>query len=129
MPLSGTPNPLDPETIQSASREASARELDFRPGERATYVRSMINRVLDYQQAGRTLSQIKTLLPEFVEEYRHLFEMITQPEGYDKAQLQSMLALLDKMSSGKISQHQASVLVGQTLLEKYHKGPTKDDSL
>ena len=127
MPLSG--NPLDPETIQSASHEAATRKLDFRPEERLKYVQSMIQRVFEYQQAGRTIAQIKTLLPEFVEEYRHLFEMITQPEGYDKNQLHSMLTLLGKMSSGKISQHQASMLVGQQLLGKYHKGPAKGDSL
>ena len=124
-----TPNPLDRTTIRQASEEAAQRPLDFRPEDRATYVRAMINRVLEYQQAGRTVTQIKTLLPEFVEEYRHLFEMITQPEGYDKAQLQSMLALLDTMAKGRISQHQASVVVGKQLLEKYHKGPGKDDEL
>jgi hypothetical protein len=127
--MSGAPNPLDRTTIQEAAQEAANRALDFRPEERATYVRTMVNRVLEYQQAGRTVAQIKTLLPEFVEEYRHLFEMITQPEGYDKAQLQGMLALLDTMAKGRITQHQASVVVGKQLLEKYHKGPGKDEEL
>jgi len=58
-----------------------------------------------------------------------LFEMITQPEGYDKAQLQGMLALLDKMGTGRLTQHQASVVVGKQILEKYHKGPSKEDAL
>jgi hypothetical protein len=127
--MSDAPNPLDRETIQQASQEAAQRALDFRPEERATYVRAMIHRVFEYQQAGRTVAQIKTLLPEFIEEYRHLFEMITQPEGYDKAQLQGMLALLDKMGTGRLTQHQASVVVGKQILEKYHKGPSKEDAL
>ena len=127
--MSDTPNPLDRETIQQASEQAAQRALDFRPEERVTYVRAMINRVFEYQQAGRTVAQIKTLLPEFIEEYRHLFEMITQPEGYDKAQLQGMLALLDKMGTGRLTQHQASVVVGKQILEKYHKGASKEDAL
>jgi len=33
--------------------------------------------------------------------------------------IQSMLAMLDKMGEGKLSQHQASVIVGKKLVDRY----------
>ena len=37
----------------------------------------------------------------------------------DLAPIQSMLAMLDKMGEGAISQHQASVIIGKKLVDRY----------
>ena len=120
-PPAGGPPGLDRQSIEEASRDAESRPLDFLPTERAAYVRAMVQRVTEFQAAGRTTDEIKERLPEFARDYSHLFEMITQPGGYDRQNLHTMLALLDRMGQGGLNQHQASVIVGQRLLQKYHK--------
>jgi hypothetical protein len=56
--------------------------------------------------------------------------MVTQPGGYNKQSLKTMLVMLDRMGSGELSQHQASVIVGQRLADTYIKPSveTKPDS-
>ena len=39
--------------------------------------------------------------------------------GYDKQSLYTMLLLLEKMGRSEMSQHDASVIVGQRLFDKY----------
>jgi hypothetical protein len=75
----------------------------------------------EYTSQGMSIDDIKTRLPEFVEDYKHLFEMITAPQGYDKKNLEVMMAMLGHMKTGKLSQHDASVIVGKRLYEKYGK--------
>jgi hypothetical protein len=128
MPTSGNtiyPNPQEPETVLEASREAEQRPLDFPAKERAVYARAMIKRIQEFQRAGRPTEQIKELLPEFVAEYPHLFEMITQREGYDRQSLEAMLMLLDKIGAGTMNTHKASVIVGNHLVEKFVKPQLK----
>ena len=101
--------------------EAANRPLDFQPKERAKYVRDSIALIEQYQQEGFTTEQIKEKVPTFVRGYKNLFEMITIPGGYNKQSLKTMLFMLDKMGSGELSQHQASVIVGQRLADTYIK--------
>ena len=119
MPLSG--NQLDRESIEEATRRAQAEPISFNPAERITYVRSMVALTEEYTSQGMSIDDIKTRLPEFVEDYKHLFEMITAPQGYDKKNLEVMMAMLGHMKTGKLSQHDASVIVGKRLYEKYGK--------
>jgi hypothetical protein len=44
---------------------------------------------------------------------------------YDEAAVRTMLYMLEKMGTGELSQHQASVIVGQRLHDTYIK-PTVD---
>jgi predicted ATP-dependent serine protease len=81
----------------------------------------MVARTLEYRQERKSAEEIKTLLPEFAEEYKHLFEMITAPEGFDANNLNMMLAMLERMGQGSLSQHEASVVVGKRLFDKYGK--------
>lgn len=101
--------------------EAATRPLDFLPKERAQYVRDSIALVELYQVQGLTTEQIKEKVPTFVRDYKNLFEMVTQPGGYNKQSLKTMLAMLDRMGSGELTQHQASVIVGQRLADTYIK--------
>lgn len=101
--------------------EAANRPLDFQPKERAQYVRDCIVLVEKYQEDGLTTEQIKEKMPTFVKGYKNLFEMVTMPGGYNRQSLKTMLVMLDKMGSGELSQHQASVIVGQRLADTYIK--------
>jgi hypothetical protein len=107
--------------------EAANRPLDFQPKERAHYVRDSIRLIEKYQQEGFTTEQIKEKVPTFVKDYKNLFEMVTQPGGYNKQSLKTMLTMLDRMGSGQLSQHQASVIVGQRLADTYIKPSLPSD--
>jgi hypothetical protein len=117
MPISG--NKLDRESYESAAAVASATKHEFNAKDRAMYVRSMVVRTHEYIRERRSVNEIKDLLPEFVRDYKHLFDMITDPAGYDASNLQVMLAMLDHMDSGNLTQHDASVIVGKRLYSKF----------
>jgi hypothetical protein len=114
---------MDRDSRSDAERmaEAANRPLDFLPKERAQYVRDSIALVEVYQIQGLTTEQIKEKVPTFAKDYKNLFEMVTQPGGYNKQSLKTMLAMLDRMGSGELTQHQASVIVGQRLADTYIK--------
>lgn len=99
--------------------EAATRPLDFQPKERAQYVRDSLALIETYQREGYTTEQLKDKVPTFVRDYKNLFEMVTMPGGYNKQSLKTMLVMLDRMGSGDLSQHQASVIVGQRLADTY----------
>lgn len=106
---------------REAMEEAQARALDFDPKSRAQYVRDCIKQIEEYQAQRVPLDQIKTKMSIFIRDYNHLFEMVTKSNGYNKQDLKTMLAMLDRMSSGDLSQHQASIIVGKRLAEEYIK--------
>jgi hypothetical protein len=101
--------------------EAATRPLDLQPRVRAQYFLDSITLIETYLQEGFTTEQIKEKVPTFVRDYKNLFEMVTQPGGYNKQSLKTMLVMLDRMSTGELSQHQASVIVGQRLADTYIK--------
>ena len=105
-------------SIQEALRDAEHRELDFPAKERANYVRAMIQRTQDYKSSGRSIREIRELLPEFARDYPHLFDTVLE-DGYDKSNLATMLTMLERMGDGQLNQHQATVIVGQRLAKKY----------
>jgi hypothetical protein len=122
MPLSGqqvSSRGIERESIQDAMTRASSETHKFNPKERSIYVKTMIDCVKRYLRENKTLDEIKELLPEFVEQYRYLFEVVTNPAGYDDANLTTMLSMLEHMDKGNLSQHGASVIVGKRLYEKY----------
>ena len=106
---------------REAMQEAASRPLDFEPKARAIYVRDMVKKVEDYNAQGKTAEEIKTLMPDFVRGYKNLVEMLTQPAGYNKQSLKTMLAMLDRMAAGELTQHQASVIIGKRLADTYIK--------
>lgn len=129
MPVSGNESfekqpfakPEDGPSIEEAISDAQSRPLDFPAAERAVYVRSMVKRVQELKSSGRTAYEIKNLLPEFVRDHPYLFEMITEHDDFDQASLNTMLTMLERMGQGSINHHQATVIVGQRLAEKFIK--------
>jgi hypothetical protein len=106
---------------QETVAAAAARPLDFSPRERAIYVRAMVARCEKYKTEGLSSDAVKERLPEFARDYPNLFETVMGTEAYHKQSLVTMLALLDRMGEGELSQHQASVIVGQRLVQSYVK--------
>ena len=111
--------PVERESIRDAMNRASTESHQFNAKDRATYVKNMVECTKRYLKEGRSLDEIKVSLPEFVEQYSYLFEMITNPAGYDEANLTTMLSMLEHMEKGNLTQHGASVIVGKRLYEKY----------
>jgi hypothetical protein len=70
---------------------------------------------------GRTNEEIKSVFPEFAEQYPGLLEMLLRPSGFDEKSLSLMISLLEKMGSGKTTQHEASIKVGKHLMDTYVK--------
>lgn len=115
------PGGMDRRSDAERMAEAANRPLDFQPKERAQYVRDSIALIEVYQQQGLSTEQIKEKVPTFVQHYKNLFEMVTMPGGYNKQSLKTMLVMLDRMGTGELTQHQASVIVGQRLSDTYIK--------
>jgi hypothetical protein len=114
-------NQRDRRTDAERMAEAANRPLDFEPKSRAQYIRDSIQLVETYQKEGLSTEAIQAKVPTFVRDYKNLFEMITHPDGYNKQSLKTMLAMLDRMGSGELTQHQASVIVGERLADTYIK--------
>lgn len=93
---------------------------------RATYVKAQVDRVKELKGAGKTSDEIKAEVSRFAEDYPALFKMLMSSENFNEASLKTMLALLERMGTGEMSQHQASVVVGQRLHDVYIKPKMPD---
>lgn len=105
------------QSITEATREAENRPLEFDPAERASYVRRMVQDIALWMSQGDSEEVIRPRVPDFIEKYPELFKKIINRQ--DLAPIQSMLAMLDKMGEGSLSQHQASIIVGKKLVDRY----------
>jgi hypothetical protein len=109
--------PIERQSYQEAAEEASNRSLDFDPKVRARFIREMLADIPLWMTQGLTEEQIREKVPEFADKYPELFTKIIQKQ--DLSPIQSMLAMLDRMGEGTISQHQASVIIGKKLVDKF----------
>ena len=109
--------PIERQSYQDAAAEASSRSLDFDPNVRARFIREMLNDIPRWMAQGLTEEQIREKVPEFAIKYPELFTKIIQKQ--DLSPIQSMLAMLDKIGQGNISQHQASIIIGKKLVDKF----------
>lgn len=111
--------------IREAVAEAQNAPVKFDPKSRAKYIRDTVKQIEEYQRDRLTVEEIKVRVPSFARDYKNLFEELTAPGGYNKQSLTTMLAMLDRMGSGDLTQHQASVIVGQRLAQTYDITPEK----
>jgi hypothetical protein len=109
--------PVQRQSMAEATAEAEARPLEFDPNVRARYVRQMLQDIALWMSQGDSEEAIRARVPDFIEKYPELFKKVITKS--DLSPIQSMLGLLDKMGEGAISQHQASVIVGKKLVDKY----------
>jgi hypothetical protein len=112
---------IERQSVDEAIREAESKPLAFAPGARANYVRDMIRDLIALVNAGKSAEEIKAVpaLGKFAQDYPELFKKVLQRQ--DLSHLGVMLNALDKMEAGTLSQHQASILVGQRLVDKIVK--------
>lgn len=116
--MSSNKRPTVPlESIDEATAKAESRSIDFNPRVRARFIREMIDDINIWLSQGLTEEQIREKVPEFAEKYPELFNKLIKQE--DLSPIQSMLAMLDKMAEGNITQHQASIVIGKTLVDKF----------
>jgi hypothetical protein len=115
--MSGNRPPVERQSMEEATREAESRTLDFDPNLRARYIRDMLRDIPIWQNQGLSEDEIKEKAPQFNERYPELFRKIIQKQ--DLSPIQSMLAMLDRMGEGNITQHQASVIIGKKLVDKF----------
>jgi Ca2+-binding EF-hand superfamily protein len=115
--MSNRPPPIERKSTAEAIAEAESRPLDFDPHVRARFVRQMLHDVQRLMAQGLSEQEIRQRVPEFAEKYPELFKKILLKQ--DLTPLQSMFAMLDKMGDGKLTQHQASVIVGKKLVDRY----------
>jgi hypothetical protein len=111
------PPPIERQSYEEAASEASSRSLDFDPNVRARYIREMLTDIPKLMSQGLTEQQIREKVPDFSEKYPELFNKMIKKE--DLSPIQSMLAMLDRMGEGNISQHQASIIIGKKLVDKF----------
>ena len=80
------------------------------------------------EEAESTLDAetIKSVFPEFAEQFPNLLEMLLRP-NFDEKSLALMINMLDKMGAGKTTQHLASVAIGEHLMNAYVK-PQLDEN-
>ena len=92
--------------------------------DRASFIRGEITKVTVLKKQGKTFDEMKEACGEFANNYPHLFIMVTSDEGYSEETLHTMLVMLDRMAANKMTQHDASVVVGKHVAHRYMK-PTK----
>lgn len=118
--MSGKRNQLpqiQKQSIDDATAEAEARQIEYDPNERARYVREHVRDIARWVSQGDSEDTIRQRDPEFAELYPELFKKIIQRQ--DLSPIQTMLTMLDRMGEGRLSQHQASIIVGQKLVDRY----------
>jgi hypothetical protein len=109
--------PIERQSYEQAAEEASSRALDFDPNVRARFIREMLKDIPRWMEQGLTEEQIREKVPEFSDKYPELFQKIITKQ--DLSPIQSMLAMLDRMGEGNITQHQASVIIGKKLVDRF----------
>ena len=117
--MSGPP-PLDRRTMMEAAEEAKNMPTLFPAKERATFIEDQVDIVRKLVAEHKTDSEIKLVCPDFAINYPILFEYSLKP-NFDSNNLRIMLGLLNHMGDNKMSQHQASVIVGQRMSDKFIK--------
>jgi len=111
------PPPMDRQSYQQAAAEALNRPIEYDPAIRAQYIRSMLNDIPKMLAEGKTEDEIKAATGDFAEKYPHFFQKLMARE--DLQPIWGMVNMLEKMATGEINQHQASVVVGKQLYNKY----------
>jgi hypothetical protein len=110
---------IDKQSIEEATAEAQARPIAFDPKDRITYIRENILDIQREMAQKAHINDITARHADFARDYKELFKKVIQKE--DLGPLNTMFGALEKMGQGTLSQHEASVIVGQKLVDKFVK--------
>jgi hypothetical protein len=116
---------VDRESVSTLSAKAAAEPIKFNAAERSEFIRTHVSHINKMVTIGRSNDEIKSVFPDFAEQYPALLEMLLRPSGFDEKSLSLMISMLEKMGSGKTTQHEASVKIGQHLMDNYVKPDIK----
>lgn len=108
---------MNPGTNEPPAKDLTPSEAK----DRVRYVRAMVAKCEEMKAAHQDADTIKEAVPEFARDYPNLFEAVLSTEPYHKQSLKTMLAMLDRMAEGTLKQHQASVIVGERLVQTFVK--------
>ena len=86
---------------------------------RYIYVNNTVEAIKKLKNDGVPDDEIREAYSSFVLDYPAVFKMVMKTDN--EGPLRTMLAMLEKMGTGELSQHQASVIVGQRLHDIYIK--------
>ncbi len=111
------PESMDPESVQSAMAEAQNRALDFDPATRRRFIEDNVRDIQAALQLNKTEAEIRAQFSQFANSYPELFRKLIA--GEDLSDLRTMLAMMQQMASGGLTHHQASMIVGTRLAERY----------
>ncbi len=111
------PQQLDRRSATESMAEAAARPLDYDPASRALFIRRSLQSIQSMIDLNATQPEIFAAHETFANQYPELFKKLIA--GEDVTQLNSMLHMLDQMATGSLSQHQASMIIGTRLAERY----------
>jgi len=111
------PPALDRRSVQESMAEAAARPLDFDPATRIRYITDHVNIIKRLIAADKTEAEIRSQVGDFALAHPELFKKILA--GEDLSQLAGMIRMLEQMGRGNLTQHQASMIVGTQLAEKF----------
>lgn len=111
------PPKMEKKSLTESIAEAESAPISFDPSTRSKFIKENIERILQYKKDGIDDKTIFTKCSEFAEQFPELFKKILS--GDDMSTLATMLQMLDKMGEGKLSQHQASVVIGKKLANDF----------
>jgi hypothetical protein len=108
---------LNLKDIAGSTAEAENRPLEYDPKERARYIRTMIDNISKWMADNESVETITERAGDFIKFYPQLFKKMVSSK--DITPINSMLVMLDKMGQGDLTQHQASIIVGKKLVDRY----------
>lgn len=96
---------------------------------RTRYVKAKIEIVKALKADGMTQTEAQEHadVKDFALKYPALFKMLFKIDINNEASLRTMLAMLERMGSGDMTQDQASTVVGQRLYDTYIKSKIGED--
>jgi hypothetical protein len=102
---------------QKEKKTSAPLEMENEP--RSLRVRRMVAEIEEALKT-ETPAQVSSRFSEYQTEFPKIFELLLT-RTYRREILEMMLRNLEKMESGSLSQHNASVAVGGVLVEEYVK--------
>ena len=113
--------PEEPPAIPLEAEVAAARTV---------FINDNIRVVRQLKSQGKSAEEIEKEVPVFARDYPTLYKMVLKinlESEKESAPLRTMIAMMDRMGKGQMTQDQASGVVGQRLYDTYIK-PNIDET-
>ena len=111
------PPPVERKSTVEAMNESESRALDFDPASRSAFLKEAVEKVVMMKKDGKTETEIRAENGELFERYPELAKTLLSSD--DLTPLVAMIGMLDRIGTGDISHHNASVAVGKALADRF----------